>query len=79
MNGKGDKRRPGDEAKVRANWPLPERKTVAQWCEEFNVFAVGLMPTNRMTEAEFKAELVKVGYMHRTEEPKITLDGATQG
>ncbi len=74
--GKGSKRRKEDEAKVRANWPFPDRKTSAQWCEELALFPVGPMPETRMTESEFRAALVKVEFMHRTTEPEAPQIGA---
>ena len=70
MSGKGSKRRWGNEAKVREQWPFPERKTAAQWCESLNLFSMGSLPEGRMTETEFMEELKKVGHMHKVKEPE---------
>lgn len=70
MNGKGSKRRPADESKVRANWPFPDRKLATEWCAELNLFPMGALSENRMTEAEFRALLAEVGHMHRAAGPE---------
>lgn len=70
MSGKGSKRRKEDEAKVRANWPFPDRKLATEWCAELNLFPMGALPEGRLTESEFRALLAEVGHMHRAAEPE---------
>ena len=69
MSGKGSKRRPCNEAKVREHWPFPERKLASQWCADLDLFPMGEMPEGRLTEVEFRDALAKAGHMHKTSEP----------
>jgi hypothetical protein len=71
MAGKGMKPRAGyNHAAYVANYPFPERKLATEWCAELNLFPMGALPENRMTEAEFRALLAEVGHMHRVAEPE---------
>ena len=57
-------------SRYRDNYPFPERKTSTQWCADLNLFPMGPLPEGRMTETEFRSELVKVGHMHKVKEPE---------